>query len=188
MENNLALTSELQATMTLGDIFVKSGMFPTITSQAVAVVKILAGAELGISPLQSLTDIYIVNGKIALQAKLMASLIKKSKKYDYHIDKLDETECSISFFQINGKIEKIGESSFTIKDAAKAGIINKEVWKSYPRNMLFSRAISNGARLYCADVLTAYTVEEIEDIKVEKPKETISITAEGEVEKNGEKA
>ena len=193
MEENkaIALSKELQESMSLGDVFVKSGMFPDLKSQAQAVVKILAGRELGLSPLQSITDIYMVNGKVALQSKLIASLIKKSGKYDYHIDKLDEQECIISFFQNNGKMEKIGESIFTIKDAAKAGIVNKEVWKNYPRNMLFSRAISNGARLYCADVITAYTPEEVENIKtipIDPIKETIEITPEGEVKTDGEKA
>ena len=192
MEENkaIALSKELQESMSLGDVFVKSGMFPDLKSQAQAVVKILAGRELGLSPLQAMTDIYMVNGKVALQAKLIASLIKKSGKYDYHIDKLDEQECVISFFQMNGKMEKIGESTFTIKDAAKAGIVNKEVWKSYPRNMLFARAVSNGARMFCADIITAYTPEEVEDIKtapITPIKETIEITPEGEVKDNGEK-
>jgi hypothetical protein len=187
----ITLSKELQESMSLGDVFVQSGMFPDLKSQAQAVVKILAGRELGLSPLQSMTDIYMVNGKVALQSKLIASLIKKSGKYDYHIDKLDNEECIISFFQLNGKMEKIGESAFSIKDAARAGIVNKESWKNYPRNMLFSRAISNGARLYCADVITAYTPEEVEDIKIipaEKPKETIEITVEGEVKKDAPQA
>jgi hypothetical protein len=89
-EKAIALSQALQESMSLGDVFVKSGMFPDLKSQAQAVVKILAGRELGLSPLQSITDIYMVNGKVALQAKLIASLIKKSGKYDYHIDKLDE--------------------------------------------------------------------------------------------------
>jgi hypothetical protein len=188
MENKeLVVTQALQDSMSLGKVFVESGMFPDLKSQAQAVVKILAGRELGLSPLQSITDIYMVNGKVALQAKLIASLIKRSGKYDYRVDKLDEQECVISFYQQNGKMEKIGESSFTIKDAAKAGIVNKEVWKAYPRNMLFARAISNGARLYCADVVTAYTPEEVEDIRVtipvhpEKPTTAIEVTPNGEV-------
>lgn len=179
----------LQETMSLGQVFIESGMFKDIKTRAEAVVKILAGKELGLSPLQSMTDIYIVNGKVALQAKIIASLIKKSGKYDYHIDKLDNEECLISFFQINGEKTKIGESSFTFKDAARAGLANKDSWKNYPRNMLFARAISNGGRTFCPDVITAYTPEELEAIKpIEKTSETITITNEGKVETNGEKA
>ena len=90
----LNMTKELAETMTLGDIFVQSGMFTDIKSQAQAVVKILAGRELGLSPLESMTNIYIVNGKVALQAKVIAALIKKSGKYDYRIDKQSNEECS----------------------------------------------------------------------------------------------
>lgn len=155
----------LNEPMALGEIFVKSGMFPDVKSQAQAVVKILAGRELGLAPLESITNIYIPNGKIALQAKIIGSLIKKSKKYDYHIDKLDEQECVITFFVIENeqKIE-LGKSPFSIKDAARAGIVNKDNWKNYPRNMLFARALTNGARWFTSDVYCGYTVEEIENI------------------------
>ena len=171
--------------MALGEVFMKSGMFKDIKSQAQAVVKILAGRELGLAPLESMTNIYMVNGKVALQAKIIGSLIKKSPRYDYNVDKLDNEECVISFYSVeaDGKKE-LGKSSFTIKDAAKAGIVNKDVWKNYPRNMLFARALSNGSKWYCSDVFCGYTAEELET-----PSETtsvITIDKKGKVKENGE--
>jgi hypothetical protein len=159
------MSKELAESMSLGDVFVKSGMFPDLKSQAQAVVKILAGRELGVSPLQSITDIYIVNGKVATSAKLIASLIKRSGKYDYSVDKLDNEGCSITFYQLNGKKEKIGENSFTKQDAILAGLINKQSYKSYPKDMFFARALSAGGRRFCPDVVTAYTVEELSPTK-----------------------
>ncbi len=195
MENEKALdvSRQLSETMTLGDIFVKSGMFPDIKAQAQAVVKILAGRELGLSPLESMTNIYIVNGKVALQAKVIAALIKKSGKYDYQIEKQDNEECVIAFYQNNGKRIELGKSTFSIKDAAKAGIVNKDSWKNYPKNMLFARALSNGARFYCPDVYSAYTPEELENtngksVVHEEPPAIIEVNKEGEVTKDGEKA
>lgn len=194
MENEKALdvSRQLSETMTLGDIFVKSGMFPDIKAQAQAVVKILAGRELGLSPLESMTNIYIVNGKVALQAKVIAALIKKSGKYDYQIEKQDNEECVIAFYQNNGKRIELGKSTFSIKDAAKAGIVNKDSWKNYPKNMLFARALSNGARFYCPDVYSAYTPEELEigngKATHEEPPAIIEVNKEGEVTKDGEKA
>jgi hypothetical protein len=149
--------------MQLGEVFMQSGMFTDIKSQAQAVVKILAGKELGLAPLEAMTNLYIVNGKVALQAKVIGALIKKSGKYDYTVEKLDESECIIAFYKIEeGKRTELGKSSFSIKDAAKAGIVNKEVWKAYPRNMLFARALSNGARWYTSDAFCGYSVEEME--------------------------
>lgn len=173
----------LNEPMALGEVFMKSGMFSDVKSQAQAVVKILAGRELGLAPLESMTNIYIVNGKVALQAKIIGSLIKKSTKYDYQVDKLDEQECVITFFVLeNGKKIELGKSSFTTKDAAKAGIINKEVWRAYPRNMLFARALSNGARWYVSDVFCGYTPEEVEDVS--ETTSIITIDKKGEAVKN----
>jgi len=174
--------------MALGDVFFKSGMFPDIKSQAQAVVKILAGKELGLSPMEAMNSLYMVNNHIAITAKIIASKIKKSGKYDYTVNKLDDKECSISFFEIKGDTkEKLGDSVFTFQDAAKAGLVNKDNWKNYPKNMLFARALSNGSRWYCPDATTGfYSVEELEDIGDIKKEEVITIdSATGEVKKNG---
>ena len=180
------IVESLVEPMSLGDVFMKSGMFPDVKSQAQAVVKILAGKELGLAPLESMTNIYIVNGKVALQAKIIASLIKKSKKYDYTVDLLTDTECTITFYVLNEKADlvtkprtEIGKSTFTFKDAAKAGLVNKDVWKNYPRNMLFARALSNGARWYTSDVFCGYTAEEVETPAAVVG--VVSIDAKGEV-------
>jgi hypothetical protein len=165
--------------MAMGEIFAKSGMFPDIKSATQAVVKIMAGKELGMTPFQSMASIYIVNGKLALTSQAMSSLIKKTKKYDYKVIKLDETECSIDF---SSNEEKLGNSTFTFKDAAKAGLVNKDVWKNYPKNMLFARALSNGAKFYCPDAISGYYIkEELEDLdeEVSIPKTTVAIDAEG---------
>lgn len=172
--------------MALGNVFMKSGMFKDVKTQAQAVVKILAGRELGLAPLESMTNIYIVNGKVALQAKIIGSLIKKSCKYDYVVDKLDNDECVLTFYDVDmeGKKAELGKSTFTIKDAAKAGIVNKDVWKNYPRNMLFARALSNGARWYASDVFCGYTAEEVET-PIKEATSIITLNGKGKVMENG---
>lgn len=179
-----AIAPILAEPMQLGEVFMQSGMFKDIGSQAQAVVKILAGRELGLAPIEAMSNLYIVNGKVALQAKAIGALIKKGGKYDYKVEKLDETECVIAFFQIEGgnKVE-LGKSAFSMKDAAKAGIVNKDIWKAYPRNLLFARALTNGARWYTSDAFCGYAVEEIESIedKIIPTSSLISITTDGEV-------
>ncbi len=175
--------ADLNEIMEIGDVFFQSGMFPTIKSKAQAAVKILAGRELGLSPMEAINGLYMVNDHIAVTAKIIASKIKKSGKYNYIVNKLDDTECNMDFFEFqDGKWVKLGNSTFTIKDAAKAGIVNKDVWKNYPKNMLFARAISNGNRWYCPDATTGfYSSEELQDMEPEKKGDVITISAEGEV-------
>jgi hypothetical protein len=183
----LVIIESLREPMALGEVFMRSGMFKDVKSQAQAVVKIIAGKEIGLAPMESMQNIYMTpDGKIGVMAKIVGALIKKSKKYDYTLEKLEDAECIISFFSIdNDKRIELGKSIFTTKDAAKAGLINKDNYKNYPRNMNFARALMNGARWYTPDVYCGYAVEELE--KTEEITSVITIDKKGEV-KNGESA
>ncbi len=144
--------------MQLGKIFTESGMFPDIKSAQMAVVKIMAGQEMGIGPFQAMNGIHIIQGKATVGAGLMASQVKSSGKYDYKVVQQDDKACIIEFMQ--GK-ESIGVSKFTIEDAKKAGTKNLD---KYPANMLFARAMSNGVKWYTPDVFNGpvYTPDEIQ--------------------------
>jgi hypothetical protein len=184
MENEIIKAPEtMLPEMVVGKIFAESGIFPDIKNAAQGYVKIMAGKELGLSPIQSLSAFYFVHGKLGIMAQAVAALVKNSKKYDYEIIIHTNEECSIDFFKINGERKKTGNSKFTMKDAAKAGIVNKDVWKNYPMNMLFARALMNGVRWYAPDSNTAflYSTEELHDIEQEKRIETVTMTQEGEV-------
>jgi hypothetical protein len=166
----------LSEPMALGQVFVQSGMFKDIKTQAEAVVKILAGREIGLAPIESMNNVYIVNGRTSIMSGIMASLIKKSLKYDYKIDTLTDTECVLTFFsKKENTLTELGKSTFTFKDAAKAGLVNKDVWKNYPKNMLFARALSNGKTFYCPDVVSTYTTEELKDIDPRNIENTVAL-------------
>lgn len=143
--------------MTMAKTFAESGMFQDIKSAAQAFVKIQAGFEIGIQPFQALSGMHVIAGKAVIGAGIMAAKIKASGKYDYKVMQQDDKACSIDFYE--GK-EKIGNSTFTIEDARKAGTKNID---KFPRNMLFARAISNGQRWYAPDVFITpvYVPEEM---------------------------
>jgi len=66
----------------IGQVMAKSGMFPDVTDASKALVKILAGQEIGITPFQAMTSIHIIQGKATMGAHLMAAKVKGSGKYD----------------------------------------------------------------------------------------------------------
>lgn len=146
--------------MTLAQSLAKSGYFQDARDASQAFVKVLAGAELGIPPFQAMSGIHVISGKPVLGAGLIASLIKGSGKYDYRVTEQSETVCSINFFQGG---EQIGTSSFTIEQARKAGVKNLD---KFAVNMLFARAISNGAKWFTPDIFggAVYTDGEIEPV------------------------
>ena len=162
-----------------------SGYFKDAQDVAKAIVKVQAGMELGVPPIASMAGIHIVEGKPTLSSGLIASRIKASGKYRFVVKKHTETECELEFKEkLDGTWESVGVSSFTMSDASKAGISSRANWKRYPKNMLFARAISNGARWYCADIFTGaiYTTEEIQDdpeiVKEEASAEIKTVEAE----------
>ena len=139
----------------------QSGFFSDAKEVNKAIVKIIAGQEIGLGAFSSMTGIHIIQGKPTLGANVIATLIKNDDRYDYKLEELTDRNCKVSFYE-NG--EKVGESSFSFEDAEAASLHRKDVWKKYPRNMLFSRAISNGARWFAAGIfggMPMYTPEEL---------------------------
>ncbi|MBU2249285.1 MAG: hypothetical protein KKD77_21235 [Gammaproteobacteria bacterium] len=154
----------IEQDMTLGDlgqVFAASGFFQDATQKAQAIVKIMAGQEFGFPPVVSMSSIYIVKGRPAMAASMMAALVKRSGKYDYRITQHTNELCEIKYLQrIDDQWEEIGVSVFTLADAKRAGTQNID---KFPRNMLFARAMSNGVRWHCADVFMGpvYVPEEM---------------------------
>jgi len=153
---------------------VASGYFSDAKDVAQAVVKIMAGQEMGIAPFASMTGIHIIKGKPALGANLIASKIKNDPRYDYRVKTMTDKEVVISFYE-NGNV--IGESGFTASDAQRAGTQNMG---KFPRNMLFARAMSNGAKWFTPGIFggaPVYTPDEL-GADVDDEGEIIDVTPE----------
>jgi len=151
--------------MIMAKTFAESGMFTDAKAMGQAFVKIQAGQEIGIPPFAAMSGIHIIQGKPTLGAGLIASAVKGSGKYDYKVKEMNEKICSIDFLQ---GTENIGNSTFTIEDAKKAGTKNID---KFPKNMLFARAISNGVKWFCPDVFAGpvYVPEEMPEQTVDVP-------------------
>jgi len=153
---------DLTRTTDIAKVFVQSGYWSEVGSGSKAMVKVMAGREMGIGAFTAMQGINIIKGKLQLTANLLASMVKMSDKYDYRVRELTNEICRLEFFLlVNGQEpESLGFSDFSWGDAQTAGLATGNVWKSYPRNMMFARAMSNGVNLHCPDVtkgIRAYT-------------------------------
>ena len=169
MEGNDAMSQEvvrsagdeLESIMRYAKVFVESGMFPDIGSVSKAAVKIMAGLEHGMKQFEAMNSFDIIQGKCTMTANCMGRMIQASGKYNYRVAAITDTLCELEFSQrFANEWRIIGKSSFSIAEARKAGVKNLE---KYPRNMLFARAMSNGAKWFCPDVFKTapYTAEEM---------------------------
>lgn len=177
LANNSIARLNMRELKELATIFVESGAFNDTKQVAQAMVKIIAGQELGFSPIVSMTGIHFFQGKVAIGSNLMASLIKESPKYDYEIIEHSSVACAVQFYSVAGQRVKLGVPvRYTIEEARDAGLLAKDTWKKYPSDLLFAAVMRQGTRRHCADVLRGLTADsdtagdhQIAEIEAETP-------------------
>lgn len=161
MSNALAIYERINEMQAVAGALHASGFFADVKSQAQALVKVMAGAEMGLPAFASMSGIHLVQGKPVLGANLIATLVKNDPRYDYRVKQADNQACILTWFE-NG--QQVGESGFTMAEAQSAGLTGKDSWKKYPSDMLFARAISRGARRYAPGIFggaPVYTPDEV---------------------------
>lgn len=152
----------------LAKAYALSAFWEEVNAEAKAFVIIEAGRELGLMPFESFQYIDVIKGKPVLNSAFFATSIRRHEHYDYVVDTLDADSCTITFVR-DGEI--LGVSTFDQEDAQAAGLTrpsrsgDPSMYTKYPRNMLFARALSNGAAWFTPDVVTVrpYVEGEIED-------------------------
>lgn len=144
------------------EAFVKSGYFADIRGVAQGIVKIQAGKELGFPPVYSMQKIFFVKGKLTMAAEAMGAKIKASGDWDYYPLEWTNEKCHLVFKEL--KTGKEFPSIFTIQDARQAELVKPDSgWLKWPRAMLWSKALSQGARAYCPHLIGgAYTPEDLD--------------------------
>jgi hypothetical protein len=158
--NQPQVVDKLTNVQRLGKLLAASGYFTDARDMAQAAVKVMAGEELGIAPVASMMGINIIKGKVSLSANLLAAQVVRHG-YIYRVKQHDHKGCVLVFVGKDGKV--LGESSFGESEAKAAKVFN-EMYEKYPRNMYFSRAMSNGVKWYCPEItsgLPVYTPEEL---------------------------
>ena len=169
----------------------KSKVFGDIASQEAAAIKIIAGAEKGFTPFQSMSMFDFIQGRPTLNAHGKATLINSSGDFRLKIVELTAKACVIDVLRnSNGEWKVINTSSFTIDDAALAELTtgaNKHSWKKYPRNMLFARCVSNIWRWECAELNTRkLSSDQINEFTADELNEDDLQLVEGEIVVEGE--
>lgn len=145
----------------VGTVLAQSGYFSDARQAAQAAVKVMAGEELGLGPVASMTGIHIVKDKVTVGANLLAALIRKHPDYDYAVKEHTDQVCAIEFTY---KGKPAGVSTFSMDDAQRAGLLGNPTWKKWPKAMLFARCITQGQRTFAPDVAAGsplYTPDEL---------------------------
>lgn len=137
---------------------------------------VMAGAELGLAPMQSIRGIMLIEGRPTLSADAMGALVRSSPLCEYL--QCTETTAKVATFvtKRRGNPEKT-TFSFSIEEAEQAGLTRPTQsgkpsnWHKYPKAMLRARALSGICRLEYGDLMLG--VHDPDEIEAE-PKQVAS--------------
>lgn len=151
---------EMQTLQVMAKAACNSKFYNNLGGEAGILSIMLLARELNIPPMQALSGgIWNIQGKVEMSARMMNMKIRQAG-HELKVT-MSDTAC-----EVYGKRKDTGEEFtgvFTLKDAERAGCLNKTVWKQYPREMLFARALSLCARILFPDVIgNCYVEGEIE--------------------------
>jgi hypothetical protein len=136
---------------------------------------ILYGQDLGLSPMQAIQGIYVVEGRPSLAAQTWLALARRDG-HRIEVVSHSGTECTVKLTR--GDTGEIHTSTYTLEDAVAAGRVTvkegKPVarsqtgkvlpWEAHTKSMLLARAVSAGCRFLMPEIaLGFYTPDEAEE-------------------------
>jgi len=148
------------------------------------------GRELSITPWVALHGMHVVQGKVvmgihmymglALKNNILVNVIEDYKKVYNNAKALIDIQTTIEITRKNEYLDKVMVYKFTKRwsEIKKAGLDQRDNYKKRPVLMLRTRCITEGLRLYAADIFMG-TYETTEMIDVTNT--TYDVDEEGEV-------
>jgi hypothetical protein len=164
----LNIMQNIDTAWRFADAAFKSRMAPkSFTSTEQVFIALQMGAEVGLSPMQSLKNIAVIQGTPSIWGDAVAALIRrsplcKSLKQPVFTGEGETRVCSIKAERINGDT---AEGVFGYKDAKRAGLLSRDTYKTWPDRMYYHRALGYVAHELFPDCLMGLDIaEEAQDL------------------------
>jgi len=153
---------ELQAAGQLGQALCQTDFVPKDFKgkPEAAAAAILAGKALGLDPMNSLQNIFVIHGKPALYARTMAGMVME---HGHELQRTVATPEQVTIMARRRGQEEWQEFTWTMQRAQTAGYTSNKLYKTDPIAMLTAKAQAEACRTIAPDVLTGvatYSVEE----------------------------
>jgi hypothetical protein len=153
---------DLPSAITLARMIATSPLcpMPLRGREADVLLVMMTGAEIGLTTMQSLRNIYVVEGRIGMSAALIRG--RCQQHVDCELFEIAEADAAHAVVEI----KKRGWSerrlvSWSIEDAERAGLVKPDsLWKRWPQEMCVARATTRAASMYFPDITAGLMSEE----------------------------
>jgi hypothetical protein len=165
----------LDSLMEVSRVLAVSNLLPQALrgKPADVLITIMYGQELGMTPMESILGIYVVNGRPGLSGQKWLERVRKAGHRAYvpcatcgqgktehrgadhtYVADHDDQHCTMTI--VRGDSGDEHTETFTWADAERAKLTGKEVWKSWPKRMLLWRAVTTCATVICPEVASGF--------------------------------
>lgn len=139
---------------------------------------ILYGQDLGLSPMQAIQGIYVVEGRPTLSAQMWIALARRAGHKVTVVSREANKSCTIEI--VRGDTGERHTETATIEQAVKAGKVHIKdgrifarseggkvlPWEAYTDRLLLARAASNCCRFICPEIAYGfYSEADIDDLR-----------------------
>lgn len=159
----------MQAAHQLGTALAGTKMVPEIYQGKPddATAAILYGAELGLTAVQSLQNVFIVRGKPAVYSRTMTAQVIAA---GHLVEEVEASPESVTWRGVRADTGAVFESTWTIDRAKQAGFTSNKLYQSMPIEMLRAKAQAEVCRSMAPDVLLgmAHSVEDLQATPIER--------------------
>jgi len=172
---------------------VNSGTFKDINTPEIALIRLQAGLELGLTPIWSLTNIMVTNGRPSVWGDALLGLVLRHPDCEDVIETMEgEGEKLTAVCEVHRRGRQPIKRTFSVSEAKLAGLWDRKnrdgsagMYSKYGPRMLQMRARSWACRDAFADALRGLSViEEVRDIEpravVERAKQAVVLPDEVE--------
>lgn len=157
----------LAEAMQLAELLAKSTLVPKdyVDKPGNVLVAIQMGGELGLKAMQAMQNIAVINGRPSLWGDAVLALVRSAtdsagNKILEGIEETFDEAANAAVCKVKRRGQPPCERRFSVADATKAGLLNKDIWKQYTRRMLQMRARSWALRDEFTDVLRGMPIAE----------------------------
>lgn len=148
----------------------RGGLCACKTVEQAMSLMLLAQSE-GMHPMQAIRQYHIIQGRPAMRTDAMQA---KFQQQGGRIKWKERTANKVAAIFYGPDDTEGTLIEWTMDDAKRAGLVNKDNWRTYPRQMLAARVVAEGVRAVMPGVIAGvYTTEEVMDAG---PSEPMTIT------------
>jgi 5'-3' exonuclease len=155
--------TDLESAYKMSRVLLQSRLFSNFGSEQSVFAALVMGRELGLGATASLNGIYVVQGKPTLKTETMVALVLRSGKADYlKVTESTKERCTVKTHRNDDPDPDPTVVTFTIDDAKRLGLANRDQWKKQPATMCMWRAYAKLIRMTFPEVtLGLYGYEEM---------------------------